>query len=306
MEWGSILYKEKFVNKWYGSTEANIVGIPLSNMPPPWQSSVPTPAVQLKNLGSRGPFVNGFRDYNYDSDFSDLVAGKRVVLVCPSPHLQGKKMGAKIDSYDLVVRVNQHYHMTKNEQPDYGFRTDILMNCLNIHKINALRGNMNFPRSLKYIVCPNLSMWDIQRVENFLNEIGTPWHNVCDGYLFKIFKEVGTICNTGLTSILTLLNYDIKELYVTGMTFFNMNTFGKVYYDKYHDEASKNGNFRSTPDRAPSIKDLRMDIHHQSPQIEYFKKVVQTHYGSKLSLDNYLMENFKNSVEIAKRKNLND
>ena len=300
------MYKEKFINKWYGSTEANIVGIPLDKVPPAWKSSSWLPEKQLEDLGSRGPFVGEFKDYNYDQEFAKLVAGKRVAFVCPSPHLRGQKMGAKIDSYDLVVRVNQHYHMTESDWEDYGFRTDILMNCLNIHKIDALRGNMNFPRSLKYIVCPMVSMWDIQRVENFLDEIGTPWHNVCDGYLFKIFKEVGTTCNSGLTSILTLLNYDIKELYVTGMTFFNMNTFGKVYYNKYHDEASKNGNFTYTPNRSPSKEDLRMDLHQQPPQIEYFKKVVQTHYGSKLSLDNYLMENFKKSVEIAKRKNLND
>jgi hypothetical protein len=296
------LYKEKFVNKWYGSTEANIVGIPLSNMPPPWQSSSPTPIAQLRDLGSRGPFVNEFRDYNYDSNFSNLVAGKRVAFVCPSPHLRGQKMGAKIDSYDLVVRVNQHYHMAESDWEDYGSRIDILMNCLNIHKINALRTNMNFARSLKYIVCPMVSMWDIQRVHDFLDEIGTPWHNVCDGYLFKVFNEVGTTCNSGLMGIITLLNYDIKELYVTGMTFFNMNTFGKVYYNKYHDEASKSGNFRSTPDRAPSIKDLRMDLHHQQPQIDYFHKIISLHYKRKLSLDDYLLENFKQSVEWVERR----
>ena len=61
--------------------------------------------------------------------------------------------------------------------------------------------------------------------------------------------------------IVTLLNYDVKSLYVTGMSFYNMNTFGKVYNDTYHDEAAKNKNFRQTENKQPSQSDLRMDIH---------------------------------------------
>jgi len=274
----------------------SIIDIPLSGSPPSWQSSTPEPEVQLKNLGEMigpgSPFVDGFRDYNFDKDLSEYLSGKRVAYVCPSPHLKGKGLGLLIDSYDVVVRINQAYHMPEDLWDDYGKRTDILMNCLNVHKINALHKNMDFARSLKYVVCPMVSMWDIKRVEDFLDSIGRPWHNVCDGYLFKVFKEVGTTCNTGLTGIITLLNYDIEELFVTGMTFFNMNTFGNVYYDKYHDEAAKNKNFTSTANREPDISDLRIDIHQQQPQIDYFRKIVNHYHDSVLTLDEYLTENF--------------
>ena len=30
-----------------------------------------------------------------------------------------------------------------------------------------------------------------------------------------------------------IVNYDVKEIYLTGMTFFNMNRFGKVYNNTY-------------------------------------------------------------------------
>lgn len=280
----------------------DIIGIPLSNRPPPWQSSTPPPDYQLADLGRRGPFVDDFRDYNYNEDLANLINGKRIAYVCPSPHLRGKKLGSWIDSHDLVVRVNQNFHMTEDLWEDYGERTDILMNCLNIHKINALRKNMQFARSLKYIVCPMVSMWDIQRVHDFLDEVGTPWHNVCDGYLFKVFKEVGTTCNTGLMGIITLLNYEIESLHVTGMTFFNMNTFGEVYYDKYHKEAMKNGNFREDVRNVPNFSDLRIDIHQQIPQINYFHKMIYFHYGKKLSLDDYLQENFKKTIGLVNKK----
>ena len=248
-------------------------------------------------MGNRGPFVNKFEDYEKDLEFAKLIEGKRIAYVCPSPHLKGLKMGEYIDSFDLVVRVNQAFHMQEEDREDYGSRTDILVNCLNINKINALRQNMNFARDMKYVVCPMVSMWDLQRVHDFLDEVGVPWHNVSDGYLFKIFKEVGTTCNTGLTGVITLLNYDIKELYLTGMTFFNMNTFGRIYYDKYYNEAIVNNNFKEQDDKIPNFSDLRIDIHQQQPQINYFHKMIYFHYGKKLFLDKYLNENFHSTIQ---------
>tara|TARA_B100000497_G_C7696303_1_gene425647 strand:- start:10034 stop:10597 length:564 start_codon:yes stop_codon:yes gene_type:complete len=182
--------------------------------------------------------------------------------------------------------------MTEDLWEDYGKRTDILMNCMNIHKMNALYENMEFAKSLQYIVCPMVSMWDIGRVNTFLDDIGVPWHNVCDGYLFKVFRQVGTTCNTGLMGIMTLLNYDIKEVFVGGMSFFNMNKFGKIYFDKYHDEAAANSSIRDTADKIPNIADLRIDIHQQQPQIDYFAKILNVHYPDKLKVDDYLIQNF--------------
>ena len=112
---------------------------------------------------------------------------------------------------------------------------------------------------------------------------------------------MGTTVNTGLTGILTLLNYDVEEVYITGMTFFNMNTFGKVYYDKYHDEALKQNGFVTTEDRQPTPDSLRMDIHHQEPQIDYFHRMIKYHYLRKMTLDDYLLENFRDSIEWVKK-----
>lgn len=280
-------------NKWYKNLKDNIIGIPIKENPPQWQSSTPVPEWQLMDLGRRSPFfVNGFQDYNRDEEFAKLIKNKKIIYVGPSPHLRGQGMGSFIDSFDLVIRINQAFEIPESDWEDYGSRTDILMNCLNINKIKALGNNVDFARSLKYIVCPMVSMWDIKRAEDFLNLVGTPWHNVSDGYLFKVFKEVGTTCNTGLMGIITLLNYDIKQLHVTGMTFFNMNKFGKIYYDKYHDEAVKNNNFKNTLTKEPSLRDLRIDIHQQEPQIEYFRRMVKQHYGKTLTLDEYLTINF--------------
>ena len=282
---------------WCKDLKNNIIGIEMSASPPDWDSSTPLPKDQLAKLASLG-FVDGFRDYEIDHDLANLLKNKRAILVCPSPHLKNKKMGKFIDSFDLVIRVNQNFAMPEERWEDYGSRTDILFNCLNELKIDALKQNMEYVKSLKYIVCPMLSMWDVGRVEKFLNTTGVPWHNVCDGYLFKIFKEVGTTCNSGLTTIITLLSYQLSELHVTGMTFFNMNTFGNIYYDEYQKEAVKYKNFRLTTDglAEPYVPDLRMDIHAQEPQIRYFRKILEKYYNNPLTIDEYLKNHFNLTI----------
>jgi len=269
----------------------SIIGIKCSNDLPPWMSSPAHPDVQLQINEKHGQ-ISQYEDYRLEPDLLELVKGKRIAYVCPSPHLQGQGMGELIDSYDLVARVNQGFTPTEETWADYGKRVDVLVNCLNIHKLRALHANPEYVRALKYLLAPQVSVWDTPRVDKFLGETGVPHQNVSDGYLFKIFKEVGTTVNTGLAGIITLLNYPIEELYITGMTFFNMNSMGRIYHDEYHDQAVRFGNFRDTTNKEPSVAELRMDIHAQQPQIDYFRKVVSQHYPNPMTLDDYLVENF--------------
>lgn len=275
--------------KWWGNTDSSIINIPLSTTPPKWQSSTPPPLTQLRDLGEEG-----FGNYIKNNNFSKLVKNKKIAYVCPSPHLKGKKLGKLIDSYDLVVRVNQAYEMPESDWEDYGSRTDIVMNCLNHYKRNAINENLKFSNSLKHIVCPMVSVGEVEIIKDFMSNLDVDWHNISDKYIFKCFNEIGTTANTGLMGIITLLNYNIEELFITGMTFFNMNKFGKVYSDTYHDAASLAGNFTPNKEKEPPLNQLRMDIHHQQPQIDYFRKIVNQYYGKVLTLDDYLVNEFVN------------
>lgn len=272
-------------NKWWGKTEDDIIGIPLSKIPPLWQSSPPPPIEQLSK-----PFEN----YTINEKLKKLIQNKRIAYVCPSPHLKGKKLGNVIDSYDLVVRVNQSYEIPESDWEDYGSRTDIVINCLNEYKRKAISDNVTFVNSLKHVIGAMVSIHETPIIEKLMNELTVDWHNISDEYIFKCFNEIGTTANTGLMGIIALLNYNIKELFITGMTFYNMNTFGEIYNDTYQDEAEKVGNFKSNIDKIPNFEDLRIDIHQQQPQIDYFKKIVDQYYGKTLTLDDYLMNKFVN------------
>ena len=82
----------------------------------------------------------------------NIIENKRIAYVCPSPHLKGKGLGKLIDSYDLVVRINQSYEMPKSDWADYGSKTDIVINCFNEHKRTAISENTTFTNSLKHII----------------------------------------------------------------------------------------------------------------------------------------------------------
>lgn len=61
-----------------------------------------------------------------DLDFANLIKGKRVLVIGPSPYLEGKNLGKIFDEYDLVVRLNHGACLAESNPTDYGSKTDIL------------------------------------------------------------------------------------------------------------------------------------------------------------------------------------
>jgi len=61
----------------------------------------------------------------HNDALSDLVKDKRVAIVGPSRSLMNEKLGASIDRYDVVVRINHGHRLTDNAS-DYGTKTNII------------------------------------------------------------------------------------------------------------------------------------------------------------------------------------
>ena len=287
--------------KWHDKLKPDIIDIPLAENPPEWQCLSCTPEWQLADLGRRADYlVSEFKDYVKDPELEKLISGKRLAFIGPAPSLDGLGLGELFDSYDLVVRINTAYHMPEQLWKDYGKRTDILVNCLNFNKIRALQENMDFTESVKYLIQPQLSMWDIRKGEKIIHEWDVPFHNVCDGYLFKINKEIGTTTNTGLLGIITLLNYDIEELYIGGFTFFNMGAnVGEFYNAAHMSQTIKYDPVQVVDNKLTSASLLLDDLHLQEPQILYFGKILQKYHGIKVQVDEYLRQNFNLWIDGA-------
>ncbi|MEX0598013.1 MAG: glycosyltransferase family 29 protein, partial [Candidatus Paceibacterota bacterium] len=163
---------------------------------------------------------------------SNYLKGKRVAIVGPASSIIGSKQAALIDSYDVVVRLNKALPIPPDLSPDVGSRTDILYNCMNptdecggTISINVLN-----KAGIKFLVgaYPPVDSVGTTKLRiktdtlMFYHKNRNYWNNFCytDKTHFLTLWKSMRLPNTGTMAILDLLRFDIKELYITGITFF--------------------------------------------------------------------------------------
>jgi hypothetical protein len=200
-------------------------------------------------------------------NFSEYVKGKRIAVVGPGPTTQGTNQGNIIDSYDIVMRFNSAVPVPTSAIADIGTRTDILCNCLEGKSESG--GNITpmlwkklgvkwvlspYPKEISYIK-QNYSLFESKNKGQLPVEC-TDLNN-----FEKVRKEIGTRPNTGFLGIIHLLNFELSELYITGIT------FGRGGYMRgYKDHIS--------PEQYNRLSNS--DIHQQKPQEDYFRKIYKT------------------------------
>lgn len=255
---------------------------------PSWKSSSAKPEVQLSQINSRTNLTVSFSEYEKDSELEEFFKNKRIALVGPSSHLQGSGDGELIDSYDIVCRVNKKTPDVNAD--DYGSRFDVLMGSFNFNDITECRRNKEFIEQYQYLIGAHVFMWDYYRAMEAMKFFDVPFHKVYDGYLLYLYKIIGTVPNTGTNSISILLNYDIEELYITGINFYNMGKYGKVYEDGHYKSCAQSGIINTAVGAELTAESLKSSLHNQDRQIDYFHKLVKT--DERITLDGYLREHF--------------
>ena len=226
-----------------------------------------------------------FLEHTKISELAELIKDKRVAIVCPSPNLVGSNDGELIDSYDVVIRVNQKFEMSNELKKDYGSRGDILIGSFNINNVAECMRNLDYIKTYKRLICvmPSSEKIGGHPTINFFKELtkmGIKNTRLDDRYIYKEFYNVGTVPNSGLMAILMLMNYDFKELYITGLSFYNMGKFGDVYNDEYKKSVGRVADQHSHDHK----------IHQQPPQIKYLQELHKNN-PDLIKLDKYLTEN---------------
>lgn len=251
-------------------------------------------------------------DYIRDDVLNDLVKDKSIAYVGPAPNLQNKKTGDYIDSHDLVFRVGDPpvgFMNQTGKEEDYGRRTDVLVHSFNYQDREHLEQDIEWIKKLKYFLQPMVRAYETPVQERWFDNVGVPVHNVPDhhikgdpddaeppynwnagkpGYLYDY---LGSLPNTGFIGILTMLYYDIKILYITGITFYNMGGWdkeGSCYFDEWYDQLkhSKYGLNEST------------HLHKPLNDIKHFRDILSVKkHRDKIMLDDYLMKYFGDLYE---------
>ena len=198
-----------------------------------------------------------------DRKFLDYIKDKSVVLVGPSPYMGKQKRGDWIDSFDVVIRMNKSWPVKEEHKPFIGTKTDIRWHNMNTYHRHGGPYNIEdmledgvewlcsqFPLRLDYF------HRDIKEFEK-LNEGRINFHCWTDIEQYMTYHHyLGTRMNSGPACVAELLSYDIKNIHVTGLTFFR-----EGWIDGYHnDEHEGKGN-----------KAIQFGNHAQAPQIKLLK-----------------------------------
>ena len=203
-----------------------------------------------------------------EEDYFKFLKNKEVILVAPAGYLDDMNKGKEIDSFDLVIRLNQAIPINNIE--DRGERTDILYHTLfnrpQMYKeekflrkkdlINEQDVSLWKEQEVKWLITYEHGLWKkrTKLVKEYLNKIS--WTTIPFSLCNLIKKNMNTIPNTGICAIVHLLCADIKSLHITG---FDFHTTGAYYF-------KDNGNFSS-------VRELSEQWHNTNFQIKYLREI---------------------------------
>lgn len=182
-----------------------------------------------------------------EQKYRNFLKGKRVILVGPSWHLKNSRQGEFIDSYDVVVRMNLGYKIPSSLIVDMGKRVDVLYTTVgnfyikNKYFTSEIMEELSF--HLKWICvtsCPphRISFGKLKEMNKKAN---IPIRNIYKEDYKKLIKKTTKKPTCGMVSIIDLLRYDIGELYITGLTFYDTKVIDKrvFYYSTYRNDNMK-------------------------------------------------------------------
>lgn len=228
-----------------------------------------------------------------DEQLKSILKGKRVAIVGPSPHLLNKGKGPEIDKFDVVCRINniveEKYH------DDYGKRNDIIFHCcptMWIHNFaSKLERNEETTKKIKFVVCPAIkALHDGSGsvTENFknINKYNIPFWWIGPSNYWNIRNQIGVEPNSGLTSIMILLNCEIEQLLITGFSF-----YAQYFSDKSYDACYYNGKDYN-PGNDNGIRNPHLG-HPQVPQMKFIANQLIPQYREKIVVDSFLNDILK-------------
>ena len=224
------------------------------------------------------------KDGKYDSQYNELLKDKKVIVVGPSPSLEGSGKGKEIDGYDIVVRVNKGFPIEEGFESDLGSRTDIHYHCL--HTSPECCGNI-FYEEMKnknvLVSCPYPKYVrpfysDVTSFEKENKKWNLSFHCADTDYYIGVAKMLGTRPNSGTMAIMDLLCYDLKELHITGFTWFRDGW--RKSYKKLSDDK-----FKKVSDE---VKSEFNGNHKQKPQEDLVREIYLN--DNRVSIDNIMKE----------------
>jgi len=209
-------------------------------------------------------------------DFSQFVDGKTVAIVGPATTIVGSKQKDKIESFDLVVRMNKALPIPADMEIDTGSRCDLFYHCMSERPEEGgkIDEKVLVDAGVKWFCSPYPEMEifakDFVSFREKHANMPIPFHSIGRNLFEWLRDTTGTRPNTGMCLIADLLQSGASGIYVTGFTFF------KTQYVK---------SYRNISDQLMETNANHV-THKQAPQEKWFFKMVKE--SSVIELDEYL------------------
>ncbi len=193
-----------------------------------------------------------FNNQKLKNKYENYLKNKRVVLVGPGHHTKNAKQHDMIESYDIVVRINDGIGLAKKYPEDIGRRTDILYCVLNKMYFKQLRYGplvretvftekkiVAYKKFLKWISITHahLNSKHVWTLKEMNRKAKIPIYLVEKNVYKNVKKGNDKKVSAGIVTIYDLLQHEIKELYITGISFFDRTTVkvknNKIYRSGY-------------------------------------------------------------------------
>jgi len=194
--------------------------------------------------------------------YFNFLKGKNIVIVGPAGYLENEEKGKEIDSFDIVIRLNQAIPI--NNSKSRGTKTNVLYHTLfskpliykdqkyikNKDLINGNDVSIWKNQGVKWVVTYEHGLWRkrIRLVKKYLDKMF--WITIPSSFCSIIRNDMGTIPNTGVYAILHVLCAEIKSLYVLG---FDFHATGAYYCNDI-------GTFSSMMEMSEQWHDTKMQI----------------------------------------------
>jgi len=216
-------------------------------------------------------------------EFNDYLADKKVIIVGPAYYLRDKQQGDYINSFDVVVRINEPMHAPINRQDkiDFGDKTNIIYLPPSLTKIfitRQIKSTKGWGKKKVFTqadIIATYNRWQMRGVEwivgrdreNQLINFRFNYLNMNEEWVSAIAHKAGLprLKATGILATNHLLESGLKSLNVVGFDFYQTGYYhAKDNWKTGRPKIGTEGN----------------------PHLKYFKKLVEE--NDRLFIDEHL------------------
>ncbi len=225
----------------------------------------------------------------YSYDYKGIFDGKRVAIIGAADSAINTGLGAYIDEFDIIVRINRGPLLVEDSklQKDIGTRTDVLFTYENLSKYDAGVNDRIFndlkEQGLKHMIV--VMLWQKFPLRFIYTFFKKNFEKLAAGVKYYFFPATdfnelkkrlsGKTATTGFAAIYAIFQSEFKECYITGFTFFRTE-----YMSGYRDNAKSKETVINT------FKNV--GLHDIDIEFEAFKMLIKENEGRNIILDPFL------------------